>query len=296
MKRLSNIICVLFLTVITDAHATGRLRVVVPDEDELTGYELRDGELAWDSDFDQLKIANGGQWQQIGAGMESEKLPSLIKDSSAGITVLPGKVIIGGRMYFNYTNITCSYSVTGVGGYETTDPATTGYLGYLYVVPEASPSTNFDCIISPSDSGPTTLSTTPYRKIASFYTMSNFFFDGDTLMYRASHPQIQIPAGNHTTCDQLSPTNLNDEAMRIKARVVCNGSGNASNDFNIYLDSACTVSLLGFSTCTTSNTTIDFGTYADRIGSGFGVYVKGNVQGTHYLQQVWVEGVLQRND
>lgn len=58
--------------------------------------------------------------------------------------VTPGKVFIGANFYENETAIDCGVASQGMGGYDLTNPFSSGSMAYLFLVPDGE---GFNCVI-----------------------------------------------------------------------------------------------------------------------------------------------------
>lgn len=272
------------------AQATN-LRLIPPTKADLAGFQLSPGEIALDPSLGQLVRRQDSAWVAIGHGVKQERLPGMTKMGASEIVIFPGRVLIGEAFYENAEILTCSFSVIGPGGYDeapANDPETEGVLTYMYLVPAAKKKVGeeYDCLMSESATPPT-----QSRFIGSFWSKYPFVYDNGQL-YAATTEQVSLPLGNHTACTRLDVSDVVGLTARKAAFAhECVGT-EASNNSDLYKDSACTVSYTG-SPCT-SGPNFYFPFEAVNDGNGLNIFYKGNVTKSHWIRAIEVTEELRR--
>jgi len=159
---------------LSQVDAESLFRVIVPEVQTLEGVNKKEGELVFDSNSKKLKAYIGDKFRFITKKSNvKEEFPEINKILGDNfLTVGPGRVMIGDRIYSNQSAITCSYLNQGIGGYDVDIPGT-NLFDYLYLVPHPTVEDSFTCIISHNSESPVSINTSS-RRLLSFYANASF--------------------------------------------------------------------------------------------------------------------------
>lgn len=214
--------------VLYSMQAMAQLRVALPEESDLSGNTLKEGELFYNETEKKVFINSENSVQTV--NLIAERLPTIYsaEEDNTILGVSSGNVIIGRNLYSNTSNITCSTSTEGLGGYEGTQPSGSLNFYYLYLVPDTRSGYEgkFNCIISSSSSGP---SSSPYsaswRRVASFKLDSEWQFTsrgGRVQLFSPPTIVFTIPQNTGSMTDiSLSPFTFSPAIKEMKYTFSC---------------------------------------------------------------------------
>ena len=235
----------------------GPLRVILPSEADLSGYEIQEGELVYGGSGLKIAMPAGNSNQFMDLSLR-EILPNTYKIATDGIVIGSGTVFFGQKVLEWGSPISCSYSTFGLGGYETgSNGPSTPQIMHLYLVydAETNPSApQINCIISSSSSGPFSVSV-PWRRLYSFWTGANFTSVGEKVFYTTG-TDMTFSTTSPSACTSISLPRISPETQRAKLKLTCNTAG--STNYSVYTESTCTAPLAVIASCSSTATLPSF--------------------------------------
>lgn len=235
-KKVTFYICILLLLSFIPEVSYGQAlyKIVAPKVSNLTNYQKREGELAFDSATKSLKIYRGSRFEAVTKNLK-EVIPRVTKRNSSYISIGPGKILIGDKLYTNTNFLYCSMTTQGVGGYDT-DLPTLNPINYLYLIPNEIVPGAFTCIISHLDDGPSTYSG-PFRRVVSFISSENFTSENGLTDYQTTSVSSYLAPNGPTDCTEVVLPYLPPSAYSYLVMFDCPSF--ASSGHYIYSDSSC---------------------------------------------------------
>lgn len=253
-----HLFCLLAMLLFSVSLYAGSLRVILPSEADLSGYEVQEGELAYGSEGILVGKKDTGS---ISADLYSpnlrEVLPNTYKATNA-IMIGPGIVYFGHNMAAKNTDpIACLYDYAGEGGHDGVSPNASAQIMYLYLIYNVNggPNNKINCIMSTSYFGPQSIpSYVPWRRLYSFWTASSFTSIGQKVYYSTGSDMLFVTT-SPSACTKIQLNKISNWTERARIKINCATAG--STNYNVYTDSTCSAPSL-VASCSTAATLPSF--------------------------------------